>query len=484
MKVLAGTMAWLPGCARRQLLWRSLLAAPFTLSLVLTLVLGPATITSVHGSFTWLAVVSLVAVLLMLSVTERLLIPLGLVTFLVFPELAGLGYNFAPNWARPIVAIIFYGSMLASVAAALRGIVVILRSVWRTYLRAVAIAAGGIGLLALAAVAAVAVSTLSSATGQAPGTVSKAVNLGPVINTGHREAEASFTADGRTMVFNCNSTDICVSHLTGSWEQANWTPPQLLGPPISTAYVEVEPWINTTGDKLYFNSSRPFAAGKSMPGLALYVDAIGLVSMELGVSPFGGLGQDDIWVSFLTDGVWSEPRNLNDLAGEPPVNTGFMDHCLAFSADGNEAFWTSTRPGGFGSNDIWTSRRVDGRWTAPENLGPHVNGPGSDHHSIPTPDGRSLYITTTRTEGFGGEDMYVTMRGDDGTWGPLFNLGPLVNGPGNDRCAAWTPDGMIFLFDSDRSGGFGGKDIWWVYFQDVMGHPPAAASGSAGGPEP
>jgi len=307
--------------------------------------------------------------------------------------------------------------------------------------------------------------------------------MGPVINTAHREAEPPFTTDGRTMVFNCNDDDICVTHLSGTWEAARWTSPERLGPPISTAYTEVEPWIGAAGDKLYFNSSRPFARGESMPGLSLYVDAIGLIgdalNVELGVSPFGGLGQDDIWVSYLVDGVWLEPRNLNDVAGEPPVNTEFMDHCLAFSADGNAAFWTSTRPGGFGGNDIWTSRRVDGRWTVPKNLGPNVNGPGSEHHSIPTPDGRSLYVTTTRTEGFGGEDIYVTTRGADGTWGPLANLGPLINGPRNDRCTAWTPDLKIFLFDSDRAGGLGSKDLWWVSFAAVPGHPPAAASAGA-----
>jgi hypothetical protein len=432
-----------------------------------------------HGSFTWLALLSLVAALLMISATDGLLLPLGLVTFLVFPVLAGLGFNFAPDWSRPIVVIIFYGLLLASAAAALTGSVTILRSVWRAHPRAVVVAAGGMGLLALAAGMAVAASTLSSATGQAPSTVSKAVNLGPVINTGRREAEASFTADGRTMVFNCNSTDICVSHLTGTWEQATWTPPQLLGPPISTAYVEVEPWIDAAGDKLYFNSWRPFAAGESLPGLALYVDAIGLVSMQLGVSSFGGLGQGEIWVSSLIDGVWSEPRNLNDVAGEPPVNTVFADHCLAFSVDDNEAFWTSTRPGGFGGNDIWISRRLDGRWTTPENLGPNVNGPGSEHHSIPTPDGRSLYVTTMRTQGFGGEDIYVTTRGADGTWAPLANLGSLVNRSGNDRCAAWTPDGTIFLFDSDRAGDFGSKDLWWVYFARAPQHPPTATSARA-----
>jgi hypothetical protein len=72
MNILTGTIAWLSRCSGRQLLWRSLLAAPFTLSLVLALVLGPATITSAHGSFTRLAVLSLVAALLMLGLTERL----------------------------------------------------------------------------------------------------------------------------------------------------------------------------------------------------------------------------------------------------------------------------------------------------------------------------------------------------------------------------------------------------------------------------
>ncbi|HEY3473486.1 MAG TPA: hypothetical protein VGK56_02690, partial [Anaerolineales bacterium] len=71
------------------------------------------------------------------------------------------------------------------------------------------------------------------------------------------------------------------------------------------------------------------------------------------------------------------------------------------------------------------------------------------------------------------EDIYITARGDDGTWGSLVNLGPIVNGPGDDRCAAWTPDLKIFLFDSVREGGYGSRDIWWVYFENV-GDPLAA----------
>jgi hypothetical protein len=58
----------------------------------------------------------------------------------------------------------------------------------------------------------------------------------------------------------------------------------------------------------------------------------------------------------------------------------------------------------------------------------------------------------------------------------LVNLGPPVNGPGNDRCPAWTPDGTIFLFDSDRPGGQGSKDLWWIHAQHGLPRPETTVS--------
>jgi hypothetical protein len=215
-----------------------------------------------------------------------------------------------------------------------------------------------VGLRALAPV-------LSAGIALGPSAGSHPVNLGAAINTAHRDTEPSFTADGRTMYFNCNSGDICVSHLVGTWEAGNWTPLERLGPPISTEYEEVEPVINAAGDKLYFTSIRPGGLLKGIPFLSPFMNVVRVVNTlataRSGRSFFGGLGLADVYVSYWIDGAWSDPQNINVAAGEPPINTLFHDHCLSFSADGNEAFWTSTRPGGFGGNDIWTSRRVDGK---------------------------------------------------------------------------------------------------------------------------
>jgi hypothetical protein len=308
-----------------------------------------------------------------------------------------------------------------------------------------------------------------------------AMNMGSSINTRFRDTEPTFTADGRTMYFNCYNADICVSHLIGSWEKREWTPPERLEAPISTGYFEVEPLINATGEKLYFQSNRPAGHLKGNPLISPFVTSTFYIinrsaETKLDVDLLDGLGLGDVWVSYKVNGSWSEPKNLSDVPGEPPVNTVFHDHCLSFSGDGNQAFWTSTRPGGFGGNDIWTSRRVEGKWTPPENLGPKVNSPADEHHSILTPNGKSLYVTTTRAVGYGGEDNYITTRAAGGKWGSLVNLGPVVNGPGIDRCPVWTPDFKIFLFDSTREAGFGGRDIWWVYFKEVQGYPLFKAS--------
>jgi WD40-like Beta Propeller Repeat len=272
--------------------------------------------------------------------------------------------------------------------------------------------------------------------------VAQPVNFGPVINTKLRQAEPSFTADGKTMYFNCQvrpdraGNDICVSRLVATLEDGKWTTPEVVAPGVISLNetFDVEPLISPNGKTLYFMSiNRP-----------------------------GGLGEGDIWYSENVDGVWQSPKNLG-----PPFNTPFSDHCLMLTADGNEAFWTSTRPGGFGGNDIWTSRKVNGVWQPATNLGPNVNSPYSDHHSLPSPDGKSLYVTSARPGGFGGEDIYVTTRDDTGAWGPLVNFGSLVNTDKDDRCPSLTPDLRIFMFDSERAGGYGDKDLWWVYYDEV-----------------
>ncbi len=132
------------------------------------------------------------------------------------------------------------------------------------------------------------------------------------------------------MYFNCNNADICVSHLVGTWEQGQWTVPELLDAPINTEYLEVEPVINASGDKLYFMSIRPQGALSGFPFLSPLVDVLEVINRfangKFNQTFLGGFGLPDVYVSYQIDGAWTEPVNLKNATGEPHINTPFADH--------------------------------------------------------------------------------------------------------------------------------------------------------------
>ena len=110
---------------------------------------------------------------------------------------------------------------------------------------------------------------LAVATEASPKPVVEPVNLGSVINTNLRQAEVSFTADGKTMYFNCQlrpgraGNDICVSRLIGTLEDGRWTTPEIVAPGVIslTDTFDVEPLISADGKTLYFQSDRPGGHG-------------------------------------------------------------------------------------------------------------------------------------------------------------------------------------------------------------------------------
>ena len=80
----------------------------------------------------------------------------------------------------------------------------------------------------------------------------------------------------------------------------------------------------------------------------------------------------DIWfVAPLSDGRWSEPENLKS------VNSDSSEFYISFSKNGN-LYFSSSRKGGFGEEDIYVSRLINEQYTAPENLGAAINSKRSE----------------------------------------------------------------------------------------------------------
>ena len=100
-------------------------------------------------------------------------------------------------------------------------------------------------------------------------------------------------------------------------------------------------------------------------------------------------------------------------------------------------------------------------WSEPINLGPNVNSTALERGPAISKDELSLYFASDRLGGFGGEDIYVSQRETrDSEWGPAMNLGPIINTGFNEQVPAFSRDGHLMFFASNRPGGFGGVDIW------------------------
>ena len=94
-------------------------------------------------------------------------------------------------------------------------------------------------------------------------------------------------------------------------------------------------------------------------------------------------------------------------------------------------------------------------WSAPENLGPIVNSAFDDSGGALSKKGLSLYFTSTRPGGFGGEDLWVSQRrSTDESFGPPVNLGALINTAEADRNPSLSRDGHWLFFASRLNSDF------------------------------
>src|SRR5439155_12125139 len=80
--------------------------------------------------------------------------------------------------------------------------------------------------------------------------------------------------------------------------------------------------------------------------------------------------------------------------------------------DGLEIIWGTFRPPSVGNMDLSVSTRpsTSDPWSTPISLGPVVNSVGADNRPALSFDGTELYFQSTRSGGFGAQDLYVSRR--------------------------------------------------------------------------
>lgn len=157
-------------------------------------------------------------------------------------------------------------------------------------------------------------------------------------------------------------------------------------------------------------------------------------------------------------GGWSKPSLIT-----PTINTPkYLESTASITPDGKTIYFASDRLGGQGGLDIYkTSMLANGTWSNPVNLGPEVNSKANEDAPFIHPDQKTLFFTSDGHNTMGGRDIFVSKL--VGTkWTTPENMGYPVNTTANDNYFTLLADGTRAYFSSDRKGGMGGQDIYYM----------------------
>lgn len=170
---------------------------------------------------------------------------------------------------------------------------------------------------------------------------------------------------------------------------------------------------------------------------------------------------EDIFISKKVDGKWTKAENIGE-----GVNTLYFESNLALSADGMQLYIYRDENQG----DIYFSNmKSDGTWSTPEPISDVINSSYSENSISLSPDGNTLYFASDRPGGYGGIDIYKCEKDRKGNWTRVTNLGDTINTPYDEDGVFMDYDGKTLYFSSRGRKGMGGYDIFKSKFNDETG---------------
>lgn len=198
------------------------------------------------------------------------------------------------------------------------------------------------------------------------------------INSAYNEGSACLSGDGKQLIFSrCNAPDglgNCDLYVASMKDDSTWGDIKNLGPMINSTGWDSHPSLTNSGDTLFFASNR-----------------------------VGSFGLSDIFYTVKDKkGAWQRAMNAG-----PIINTAnsevspFLHHAynvLYFSSNGH--------PLNFGEFDIYKSNRLATSWAEPKNIGPLVNGGGSEYYFTIDSKSENLYYARSTQDDLKNLDLH------------------------------------------------------------------------------
>jgi outer membrane protein OmpA-like peptidoglycan-associated protein len=214
-----------------------------------------------------------------------------------------------------------------------------------------------------------------------------------------------------------------------------------MGEGINSEFKDYAPVINGDLSKLYFTSRRKGSTGANKDNDNEFFE--------------------DLYVSDKTGDQWETAKNIG-----LPINTDLHESCIGISHDGNQLFVYVDNDKVAG--DIFTSKKDSkGNWMAMKPLSKLINTLSIENSMTLSKDGNTLFFSSNKPGGFGGQDIYVSKKDPKGEWGEPVNLGSYVNTEHDDEGPYLDFSGKTLFFSSKGHRGMGGFDLYRTLYDST-----------------
>ena len=260
-----------------------------------------------------------------------------------------------------------------------------------------------------------------------------------------------------------------------------------LGNLVNSAYPDYKPLVVPDESMIIFTSSRESTTGGKRDKDSYYFEDIYVSYYEeggwtvpgnnydlnsvnhdatAGISSDGTIlyvyksaGGNSLYESNLINNTYSMPARMPN-----NINEGRKQASASLSYDKATLYFTSLREDGYGGQDIYFSRKdAKDRWQEPENIGATINTPYDEEGVFITTDGKTLYFSSNGHNTMGGFDIFKSEL-KDGNWTNPVNLGYPINTPDDDVFFTMAASGQRGYYSSKKKDGFGGQDLYIITF--------------------
>ncbi len=166
--------------------------------------------------------------------------------------------------------------------------------------------------------------------------------------------------------------------------------------------------------------------------------------------------QEDLYYSKKENGKWQKAQRMS-----APVNTPKSEGAQAISADGRTMVFTAClRADSRGSCDLYISHKIGDKWTVPTNMQSPINTRYKESQPCLSADGKTIYFASNRPGSMGKFDIWKSSLQANGKWSNPVNLGKSVNTKENELAPFIHYDNSTLYFASEGKQGMGGSDLF------------------------